>query len=56
MKHPEFLFNWTVLFGLVIVGAWLGYGLANYSIRKNAVQQECAHYDGKTGEFKWGQL
>lgn len=33
---------------------WLGYGLANSTIRKNAIEQSCAHYDGKTGEFKWG--
>jgi len=40
---------------LLLVGAWFGYFLANRSIRTNAIQQECAHYDSKTGEFKWGQ-
>ena len=39
---------------LLLVGTWFGYLLANRSIRTNAIQQECAHYDGKTGEFKWG--
>lgn len=39
---------------LILVGAWFGYALADRAIRTNAVEQECAHYDGKTGEFKWG--
>ena len=40
---------------LLLVGVWLGYFLANRTIRNNAIQQECAHYDSKTGDFKWGQ-
>lgn len=39
---------------LILVGAWLGYALADRAIRHNAIQNECAYYDGKTGEFKWG--
>ena len=39
---------------LLLVGVWFGYFLANRSVRTNAIQQECAHYDSKTGEFKWG--
>lgn len=55
MKHPEFLVNWIVLFALVMVGAWLGYGMAHYSMHRNAIEQSCAFYDMKTGEFTWGQ-
>ena len=40
---------------LLLVGVWFGYFLANRNIRNNAIQQECAHYDSKTGEFTWGQ-
>ena len=40
---------------LLLVGVWFGYFLANRTIRNNAIQQECAHYDSKTGDFKWGQ-
>lgn len=55
MKHPEFLVNWVVLFGLVMVGAWIGYGMAHYTMHRYAIEQNCAYYDMKTGEFKWGQ-
>ena len=41
--------------GLVLVGAWLGYFIASRTIRTNAIQNVCAYYDTKTGEFKWGQ-
>lgn len=41
---------------LVLVGVWFGYFLANRTIRNNAIQQECAHYDPKSGEFTWGQI
>lgn len=39
---------------LLLVGVWFGYFIANRTVRTNAIQQECAHYDSKTGEFKWG--
>ena len=39
---------------LLLVGVWFGYFLANRTIRTNAIQQECAHYDSKSGEFTWG--
>jgi hypothetical protein len=39
---------------VLLVGIWLGYFLANRAIRTNAIQQECAHYDSKSGEFTWG--
>ena len=39
---------------LLLVGAWFGYAVADRTIRRNAIEQECAHYDGKTGEFTWG--
>jgi hypothetical protein len=43
-------------FGLItlIIGVWFGFLINGYLLRKQAVQNECAHYDGKTGEFKWG--
>jgi len=40
----------------LLVGAWLGYALAYRIVRTNAIQQDCAYYDGKTGEFKWGPM
>lgn len=39
---------------VLLVGIWLGYFLANRTIRTNAIQQECAYYDSKSGEFTWG--
>ena len=39
---------------VLLVGIWLGYFLANRAVRTNAIQQECAHYDAKSGEFIWG--
>lgn len=41
--------------GLLLVGSWFGYAIASRNIRSNAIGQECAHYDTRTGEFKWGQ-
>ena len=41
---------------LLLVGVWFGYFIANRTIRINAIQQECAHYDSKTGDFTWGQV
>lgn len=38
----------------LLLGLYLGYALANQTIRNNAIQQACAYYDSKTGEFKWG--
>lgn len=38
-----------------MIGLWFGYGLANRTIRTNAIDQNCAHYDARTGEFVWGQ-
>ena len=39
----------------ILVGAWFGYLIASGYCHRNAVEQSCAFYDGKTGEFKWGQ-
>lgn len=44
----------AVALAFLLVGVWLGYFLANRTIRNNAIQQECAHYDSKTGDFTWG--
>ena len=50
--------NEMATFGLIalVIGIWFGYGIGNYFFHRQAIQQECAHYDGKTGEFKWGQV
>jgi hypothetical protein len=44
----------AIAVGFVLVGAWFGYGLAQRLAQNQAIQNECAHYDSKTGEFKWG--
>ena len=41
--------------GALLVGAWFGYFIASHNSHRNAVEQSCAFYDGKTGEFTWGQ-
>jgi nitrite reductase/ring-hydroxylating ferredoxin subunit len=38
----------------ILVGAWFGYVLAHRTAQTHAIKNDCAHYDGKTGEFKWG--
>jgi hypothetical protein len=38
----------------LLVGAWFGYLLAQRTAQTQAIKNDCAHYDGKTGEFKWG--
>ena len=38
----------------LLVGAWFGWFIAERSAHAMAVQQDCAHYDSRTGEFKWG--
>ena len=40
----------------ILVGAWFGYGLAQRLAQTHAIKNDCAHYDGKTGEFKWGPV
>lgn len=39
----------------ILVGVWFGYFIASRTVRTNAIQNVCAYYDSKTGEFKWGQ-
>lgn len=47
----------AVIVGIsVLVGCWLGYGFANRIMQSNAIKEDCAHYDPKTSEFKWGPL
>ncbi|NDD54847.1 hypothetical protein EBZ39_13450 [bacterium] len=38
----------------LLVGAWSGYVLAQRTAQTEAIRSDCAHYDTKTGEFKWG--
>jgi len=56
VKDQEFWIPFMVsLFAGAVFGAWLGYGLANRTAHNSAIELDCAHYDMKTGEFKWGQ-
>ena len=41
--------------GALLVGAWLGYVIASLNSHRNAIDQNCAFYNSKTGEFTWGQ-
>ena len=38
----------------VLVGTWFGYVIGARTSHNMAIQQDCAHYDSRTGEFKWG--
>ena len=38
----------------LLVGTWFGWAIASRSAHSMAIQQDCAHYDSRTGEFKWG--
>jgi sensor domain CHASE-containing protein len=40
----------------LLVGTWVGYFFASRTAQHSAIQQDCAHYDSKTGEFKWGPV
>lgn len=56
MRDQEFWIPFMVsLFAGAVFGAWLGYGLASRNAHNSAIELDCAHYDMKTGEFKWGQ-
>jgi len=48
--RPELAMALVVL----LVGAWFGYVLAHRTAQIHAIKNDCAHYDTKTGEFKWG--
>lgn len=55
MKDQEFWIPFAVaLFAGMVLGAWIGYGLANRTARNSAIELQCGHYDTRTGEFKWG--
>jgi hypothetical protein len=43
-------------FGLVtlVIGVWLGYWIGAGLLHRKAIEQDCAFYDSKTGEFRWG--
>ena len=55
MNESKIRSGLAAAFVLILVGAWLGYFIASRTIRTNAIQNVCAYYDTKTGEFKWGQ-
>jgi len=48
--------QWATRMAFALLGIWAGYALASGTFRNEAVKQECAHYDPKTAEFKWGPL
>ena len=39
----------------ILVGAWFGYLIASGNSHRHAIEQSCAFYNSKTGEFTWGQ-
>jgi hypothetical protein len=51
IKRNELTF--VVVFALVL-GVSFGAFIASRYAHNAAIQNECAHYDMKTGEFKWG--
>jgi len=40
---------------LIAAGAIIGAGIYNDVCRGEAIQHNCAHYDGQTGDFKWNK-
>lgn len=38
----------------LLVGTWFGWAIASRSAHAMAIQQDCAHFDSRTGEFLWG--
>lgn len=38
----------------LLAGAWFGWAIASRANHTMAIQQDCAHFDSKTGEFVWG--
>lgn len=51
IKKNELTF--VVVFALAL-GVTLGCIIASKYAHNAAIQNECAHYDTRTGEFKWG--
>ena len=51
IKPNELVF--VITFTLA-VGVTLGCIIASKYAHNAAIQNECAHYDTRTGEFKWG--
>lgn len=45
-----------IMLAAFIVGAFIAWGITITSMHSNAIKQECAHYNPRTGEFKWGPL
>lgn len=55
MNVTEIRLKVAAAMGCLLVGSWFGYFIAAHNSHSNAIEQSCAYYDGKTGEFKWGQ-
>ena len=51
IKRNELVF--VITFALA-VGVTFGCIITSKYAHRSAIEQSCAHYDGKTGEFKWG--
>jgi len=48
----------TAIIGALIgiaIGFFSGDHLSNSAWMKEAIQHNCAHYDGQTGDFKWNK-
>jgi len=44
-----------VAIAFILAGLILGIGISNDMWRGEAIQHNCAHYDGQTGDFKWNK-
>lgn len=51
IKRNELAF--VITFALAI-GVSFGCVVTSKYAHRSAIEQSCAHYDGKTGEFTWG--
>lgn len=38
------------------IGVTFGILITSTNMHSSAIKNECAHYDPRTGEFKWGPL
>ena len=51
IKGNEWWFVMVVVFATAFT---LGATVSGKYAHRSAIEQSCAHYDGRTGEFKWG--
>ena len=56
MNKPQINVCIMLMLASLVVGIAAGMLLASGSMHASAIKNECAHYDPRTGEFKWGSL